>query len=160
MPGRFGARDWRGLSWRCADCKIPSIRDTVSTADSIREINCVAEMLDDISGIELSTCKALMSVMKPEDLTDVVDHLAARNEYALSQEITSSQDVGMSRLKSALQEDEVKLLLPHVNLYAYGQSAMKLYGMELTEYGGLDRWDGEPVLKQSDTTAQGGMQMM
>ena len=158
-PSRFGDCSWQDLSWRCADCKIPSIRDTISTADSIRQINNVAEMLDELSGIELSTCKALLSVMKPDDLTDVVHYLAAKDEYVLSREIASPKDVGMSRLKTALQEDEVKLLAPHVNLYAYGESAMKLYGMELTEYGGLERWDGQPVQKQSDAPAQGGMEM-
>ena len=157
---RFEARDRRDLSWRCADCKIPSIRDTVSTADSVWQINSVAEMLDKLSGVELSTCKALLSVMKPGDLTDVMDQLAAKDEYVLSRDLASPADIGMSRLKTALQEDEVKLLAPHVNLYAYGQSALNLYGMELTEYGGLERWDGLPVLRKNDAPAQGGMEMM
>ena len=66
----------------------------------------------------------------------------------------------MSRLQSALQQDEIELLAPHVNLYSYGQSATEKYGMELTEYGGLERWDGESVLKQeNDAPERGGMEM-
>ena len=161
IPDRFEARGWCDLTWRCADCKIPSLRDTISTCESILEINTAAEVLEELSGIELLTSKALVSVMKPQDLTDALALIEARNDYALERDIASPADVGMSRLQSALQQDEIELLTPHVNLYAYGESAMKLYGMELTEYGGLERWDGEPILKQeTDSLERGGMEMM
>ena len=161
IPDRFEARGWCDLTWRCADCKIPSLRDTISTCESILEINTAAEVLEELSGIELLTSKALVSVIKPQDLTDALALMEARNDYALERDITSPADVGMSRLRSALQQDEIELLAPHVNLYAYGESALEKYGMVLTEYGGLDRWDGEPVLKQeADVPERGGMEMM
>ena len=160
IPDRFEASGWCDLTWRCADCKIPSLRDTISTCESILEINTTAEVLEELSGIELLTSKALVSVMKPQDLTDALALIEARNDYALERDIASPADVGMSRLQSALQQDEVELLAPHVNLYAYGESAMKLYGMELTEYGGLERWDGQPVHAPEEEQAQtGGMEM-
>ena len=158
---RYEARGWCDLTWRCADCKIPSLRDTISTCESILEINTAAEVLKELSGIELLTSKALVSVMKPQDLTDALALIEARNDYALERDIASPADVGMSRLQSALQQDEIELLAPHVNLYAYGESAMKKYGMELTEYGGLERWDGQPVQAPQEEQAQaGGMEMM
>lgn len=160
IPDRFEARGWCDLTWRCADCKIPSLRDTISTCESILEINTAAEVLEELSGIELLTSKALVSVMKPQDLTDALALIEARNDYALERDIASPADVGMSRLQSALQQDEIELLAPHVNLYSYGESAMKLYGMELTEYGGLERWDGQPVHAPEEEHAQtGGMEM-
>ena len=161
IPDRFEARGWCDLTWRCADCRIPSMADAFSTCESITEINTAAQVLDELSGLELSTCKALISVMKPQDLTDALALIEARHDYALERDIASPADVGMSRLQSALQQDEIELLAPHVNLYAYGQSAMEKYGMELTEYGGLERWDGQPVLKQeNDAPERGGMEMM
>ena len=161
IPDRFEARGWCDLTWRCADCKIPALRDMISTCESILEINIAAEVLEELSGIELLTSKALVSVMKPQDLTDALALIDTRNDYALERDIASPADVGMSRLRSALDQDEIELLAPHVNLYAYGESTLKKYGMELTEYGGLDRWDGEPVLKQeTDSPERGGMEMM
>ena len=157
----YGVSNWGSLVWRCADCKIPSMADTFSTCGNMAEINKAAKALDGLTGIELSTCKALISVMKPQDLTDALALIEVRHDYALERDIASPADVGMSRLQSALQQDEIELLAPHVNLYAYGQSAMKKYGMELTEYGGLDRWDGEPVQAPQEEQAQtGGMEMM
>ena len=158
---RFQARGWRDLTWRCADCKIPALADMISMCESIMEINMAAEVLNELSGLDLLTSKAMIAAMQPQDLADTMALIETRYEYALLQDISSPYDVGLSRLRSALPQEELELLLPHVNLYGYGESAMKRYPLAMTEYGGLDRFDGEPVLKQeNDTPERGEMEMM
>ena len=156
----LGAQNFDFLAWRCFDCKIPALADAFSTCESIEEMNEAAWTLDGLSEMELSTCKALVEVMKPGNLAEAMSLMDQRNDYTLDQDVLSPADVGMSRLKTALPEDEITLLAPHVNLYAYGESAMKLYNMELTDYGGLERWDGQPVhAPQKEPAQEGGMEL-
>ena len=59
-----------------------------------------------------------------------------------------------------MAESDVKLLLPHVNLYAYGEALMQHQHTALTEYGLIERQDGQPIQSMEKQPSQGGMEMM
>ena len=89
IPDRFEARGWRDLTWRCADCRISALRDMISTCESIMEINMAAEVLNELSGLDLLTSKAMIAAMQPQDLADTMALIETRYEYALLQDISS-----------------------------------------------------------------------
>ena len=162
LPGRFGAQSLYDLTWRCADCRISALADAFSTWGNLEEINEAARALHELSGQRLSTYKAMLEAVGFNDLADAVELADALDEYVLTPAYTSPYDVGVDRLCTSLSKEEVELLTPHVNLYAYGEKIMEKYNMRLTDYGVLERKDGQPIQTRAELAAQerGGMEMM
>ena len=43
-----------------------------------------------------------------------------------------------------LSPEDVERLIPHLNLYNYGQELLEHFGAVLTDYGMIERRDGQP----------------
>ena len=78
------------------------------------------------------------------------------DQYILSPEFASAEDVGLSCLQTIMGEDEAALVQPHVNLYAYGASMIQRFHYSMTTYGAIERRDGEPVREVSGKQKDAG----
>ena len=58
-----------------------------------------------------------------------------------------------------LDDDEADVLMPHVSLTDYGKAVAEHDHMILTNYGGIERRDGQPILTQEQELTQGTMTM-
>lgn len=65
----------------------------------------------------------------------------------------------MSELTISLDEEEIKLLLPYLNLHQYGLAVIRQYNSVLTDYGLLERRDGQPILTNRDPVQTNEMEM-
>ncbi|MDE6590525.1 MAG: hypothetical protein K2K53_09340, partial [Oscillospiraceae bacterium] len=66
-------------------------------------------------------------------------------------------------LSLMLTKTELELLLPHVNLSQYGQTLLDADCGVLTEYGLIERNNGEPILtmgQEQSQDQQNGMELM
>ena len=45
-----------------------------------------------------------------------------------------------------MAESDAEILVPHVNLYTYGEALLQSQHAILTEYGVIERQDGQPML--------------
>ena len=158
---KIGAQSWDYLAWRCADCKIPAMADAFSTCESVAEMNEAAKKLDALSGAELLTCKAMAEIIGFQDLQDAVALMDVAEDYVLTPSYTSPIDVGKDRIRTAMDKSEAELIMPYVSLYSYGEKVMETYNMKLTDYGVLERADGQPIPGQVEQNApeRGGMEM-
>ena len=48
-----------------------------------------------------------------------------------------------------MSEDEIDLLLPHLNCGSYCTAMAEQIGAVLTPYGLVERWDGLPVIREA-----------
>lgn len=146
----LGVEEWSEVSFRCADCRAPMLRDAISTADSIAEAKRAAAALERLPEHELCKYKAVLSARGVADLTDAVSLIDTLDDYVFSPEFASYEDVGRSNIRFLMDDDEADVLLPYVRLTDYGKASAEYDHMILTGYGGIERRDGQPILTQDD----------
>ena len=166
VPKNFEARGWCDLTWRCADCRIPSLCDAISTTDNIVFINYAAMQLAEIPEEQLRGCKALIEAVSIRDLTDATMILDQRDEYVFSQQYGSPEALARGELKRVMGEENAELAIPYMDLPSYGQKLMEAHRQVMTAYGVVEREDKQPIQtmraqqeRQSQPT-MGGMEMM
>ena len=62
-------------------------------------------------------------------------------------------------LSTVLNTEDAEILIPHLNLYQYGQALIDRSGGVLTAYGLIEREDSQPVQAVENEPVQGGMEM-
>ncbi len=153
---------WSELTWRCADCRVPDLRDAFSMTDNILYANSAARQLAELSEENVIKLKGLMKVLPAgalEDALPLMDHL---EEYGMM-DCRSPEGLAQYTLEDNLSEEEIALLLQHLDCKSYAQAVIQQSGAELTPYGLLYRSDGQPVLRQEQKQSQmerGGMEMV
>lgn len=165
VPKRFEARGWCDLTWRCADCRIPSLCDAISTTDNIVFINYAAIQLAEIPKDQLKGCKALLEATQFRDLTDATMILDQRDEYVFSPQYDSPEALAKDELKRMMGDENAELAIPHLNLYRYGETLMEAHKQVMTAYGVIGRHDRQPIQTMQEQHWQtqptlGGMEMM
>lgn len=159
---RLGVENGQNVSYRCADCRVPALCDAFSTTESIARASAAALELARIPERELPKYKALLAAMDITELHEALDLAQRLDEYTLSPELTDFESIARDELNVILGEKELETLLPCVNLYQYGRALQEKYQLALTDYGGVERTDGQPLMapqEQSQPTT-GGMEMM
>ncbi len=157
----LGVEEWSEISFRCADCRAPALCDAITLADNIAHANRAALYLQRMTDTELMTCKALLSARGVADLADAINLIDTLGDYVYSPEFASYEDVGRSNIRFLLDGDEADVLLPYVNLTDYGKAVAEHDHMILTNYGGIERKDGQPILTQNAKEQRmGEMEMM
>ena len=159
---RLEVNGWSELIWRCADCRVPDLRDAFSTTDNILYANSAARQLAELSHEDVTKLKGLLktlSVGALEEAVSLMDHLG---EYEMM-DCRSSEELAGYILEDSMSEEELALLLAHLDCKSYVKAVIQQSGAELTPYGLLYRSDGQPLLRQEQKQSQmehGGMEMI
>lgn len=146
IPQTLDEPDWLDLSWRCLDCKVPSLMDAVSEARDIHAVNDFAGMLAQMNGKTLVLYKALLEAFDCRDLLRAGSLAGQTRRYTFSPQFSSPAELAKEELSALLCKPEAETILPHVNLQKYGEALIQKSGGELTGYGLIERTDGRPVL--------------
>lgn len=151
------AKTWDEVSYRCADCRAPALCDAISIAGNIAHANRAAEYLARIAECDIAKYNALLGALGITELHDALELTRRLDEYLLEQDQASYEDIARSELRFTLDEEECETLLPYVNLYQYGRALQDKYRLALTDYGSVERTDGQPLLAQEQALTQGTM---
>ena len=79
---------------------------------------------------------------EPEDVAGIAGRL---DEYILEPEHRSYKDIALSDLRAVAGEPALELLVPHVDLEAYGKAVAGSMNLVLTPYGTVSRRDCRPI---------------
>lgn len=154
------ARDWREAGWSCLDCRVPALTEMISDAgEGIDFLNCLSQRLADMEPKALTAYKALLDAVKCHDLQNAALLADTLDRYIFSPQYSSPAEVAKGELSAILCKVEAEIIMPHVNLYQYGQALIQKYGGTLTAYGLIERVDGQPVLNMEKRPQQGGMEL-
>ena len=150
---RLEVSGWSKLTWRCADCRVPDLRDAFSMTDNILYANSAARQLAELSDEDVTKLKGLVKVLPVgalEDAVPLMDHL---DEYGMMDR-RSPEELAQYILEDSLGEEDLALLLPHLDCESYTRAVIQQSGAELTPYGVLYRSDGQPVICQEHKQSQ------
>ena len=143
----------------CLDCRAPALRDMITDANSLADACRAAECLASLSDAELPKYKGLLAAMEIRDLHEAIELSQRLDDYTLSPEQSDYEDIARGQLQFLLGKRELEALLPHVNLYQYGRALQDRHQLALTDYGSVERRDGQTV-QPVERQEQVGMEMM
>ena len=154
------AWDWREVGWSCLDCRVPALTEMLSDTEvGIGVPEHIAQRLADMEPKALSAYKALLEAMECKDLQGAETLMDSLDKYIFSPQYSSPTEVAKGELSVILCDEDAATLTPHLNLYRYGQALIDRCGGILTDYGLIERTDGQPVQSIENQPKQGGMEM-
>ena len=126
---------------------IPYVEKFTDLPMELEKFNAFTEAVQDMPRSERPKLKALLEQFEVKDIGTamlLVEHL---EDYILTPKLSSPQEIAIDQLRFMTDEHSVELLLPHLNLYAYGCDVIKEDNASLTPYGLLHRADYQPMLE-------------
>ncbi len=160
LETELGDPGWLGTVLDSCDGIIPAVYDMLMSTEDVPALNRLAHKLAELESKALPAYKALLvaadcrSVQQAEQLLDTLD------EYIFSPQFSSPIDVAKGELSFVLAEQDAALITPCLNLYQYGQALIESRGGTLTDYGLIERRDGQPVQAPEQQPSQGGMELV
>ena len=158
---QLGTLKWENAVVLDYDGVIPNVADFADLPMEMNVFNSFSEAVRDIPFPErqLPKLKALLEQFEVKDIGTamlLVEHL---EDYILTPKLSSPQEIAIDQLRFMTDEHSVELLLPHVNLYAYGCDIIKEDNASLTPYGLLHRADYQPMLEPIQQSQESEMTM-
>ena len=144
---RLALDDWLEVHLECEDTAVPEMWSFTDMAyDGMEQLNRFARCLEelDMNG-ELVKFKAVAQQLQLSRLEEAIVLTGHLDEYSFELEIHSPRELARDELGVITGEKECKLLLPHLDLDAYGQDVMRRDNGVLGDYGYLARLDGQPI---------------
>ena len=147
---QLGTLNWENTVVLNYDGILPSAAFFADLPAELETFNEFAKAVQDIPFPEkqLPKLKALLEQFEVQDIGTAMlltDHLA---DYILTPEISSPQETAIDQLHFMTDDHSVELLLPYVNLFAYGNEIIKGDNAVLSPYGLLHREDYQPMQTQ------------
>ncbi|MBR2894522.1 MAG: DUF4314 domain-containing protein [Oscillospiraceae bacterium] len=139
------AASWEEVSLRCLDCRVPSLIEALSDTEHMDSPSTWAEQLAALNDQELATYKALLKTVDCKDLKTAALLLPTLDQYLLSPHLTSCYDIAKAELMTTMDRDAASLLIPYVDLYRYGKALQQQRNQEITDYGVIERRDGQSI---------------
>ena len=144
---RLALDSWQEAHLECEDTAIPEMWAFTDMAyDSMEQVNRFARCLEelDMNG-ELVKFKAVAQQLALTRLEEAIALTGHLDEYSFEPEIHSPRELARDELGVIAGEKEGKLLLPHLDLDAYGRDVMQRDNGVLGDYGYLARLDSQPI---------------
>lgn len=143
-----GAASWRDVGFQTVDSALPGFLEGMDCAGEIEILNDLALTVRDVerAGL-LPKYKAVLHAVRCTDLEEAIRLGNRLDEYLLETRTYTSADIALGELHTVLDDRTVELLKPCVDLYRFGDALIQKYGSDLTEYGLVERRDGQPVQK-------------
>lgn len=142
---RLNAASSQELWWRCIDCVIPEMRDAVSSASEIREVNRFAQTVGAMPQEQRKVYKAVLEGLRCRDLASAAAQADTLDAYLLREDIYSPSGLAKEKIRSLMDETMVDHVLTNLNLYRYGETLMAAEHCTQTGYGLLQRRDGQEL---------------
>ena len=155
---QLGRDNWHDVSYTCEDCKVPALRDAISATSAISVVDRAARTLAQFTDEKLIQYKTLLAARGFDGLADALDAADTLDEYVFSPEFASFEDIGRGEINLTMSGDTAELIMPYVNLCGFGKAVAEHDRLILTEYGGIERRDSQPIQTQrSSEQSIGGM---
>ena len=158
---QLGTLKWENTVVLDYDGVIPNVADFADQPMEMNAFNSFSEAVRDMPSPEkqIPKLKALLEQFEVRDIATAMSLTEHLEDYVLTPEISSAQETAIDQLHFMTDEHSVELLLPHVNLYAYGCEVIKEDNASLTPYGLLHRADYQPMLEPIQQSHESEMTM-
>ena len=142
----------------CADCAAPAL---IGLSGRLGTWDMLAHRLAELEvDGELPKYKAVLDATGCDDICWALSLADELDQYMLDPKCRTPEEVAESAINFVVPQREIAALLPHVNLYQYGQALVQAGGGALTGYGLIERVGHQPIQSMEQEPTQGGLEMM
>ena len=140
---------------------IPQAAEFADLPMELDAFNDFAEAVEAMPSREkqIPKLKALLEHFEVTDLATAAGLAEHIGDYILTPEISSPQEAAIDELNFTMDVHSAELLLPHENLFTYGNEIIKDDNAALTSYGLLHREDYQPMQTPVQETQEQAMTM-
>ena len=158
---QLGTLEWENAVVLDYDGVIPNAANFADLPMEMNAFNSFSGAVRDIPFPErqIPKLKALLEQFEVKDIGTAMQLVEHLEDYNLTPKLSSPQETAIDQLRFMTDEHSVELLLPHVNLYAYGCDIIKEDNASLTPYGLLHRADYQPMLEPIQQSYESEMTM-
>lgn len=145
---QLGTLNWENTVVLNYDGILPNAAFFADLPTELEAFNEFAKAVQDIPFPEkqLPKLKALLKQFEVQDIETAMGLTEHLDDYVLTPEISSPQETAIDQLHFMTDDHSAELLLPHVNLFAYGNEIIREDNAVLSPYGLLHRADYQPML--------------
>lgn len=158
---QLGTLNWENTVVLNYDGILPNAAFFADLPSELEAFNEFAKAVQDIPFPEkqLPKLKALLKQFEVQDIETAMGLTEHLDDYVLTPEISSPQETAIDQLHFMTDDHSAELLLPHVNLFAYGNEIIREDNAVLSPYGLLHRADYQPMLSPMQETQKMEMKM-
>ena len=158
---QLGTLEWENAVVLDYDGVIPNAANFADLPMEMNAFNSFSGAVRDIPfpDRQIPKLKALLEQFEVKDIGTAMQLVEHLEDYNLTPKLSSPQETAIDQLHFMTDEHSVELLLPHVNLYAYGCDIIKEDNASLTPYGLLLRADYQPMLEPIQQSHESEMTM-
>lgn len=158
---QLGTLEWENAVVLDYDGVIPNAANFADLPMEMNAFNSFSGAVRDIPFPErqIPKLKALLEQFEVKDIGTAMQLVEHLEDYNLTPKLSSPQETAIDQLRFMTDEHSVELLLPQVNLYAYGCDIIKEDNASLTPYGLLHRADYQPMLEPIQQSYESEMTM-
>ena len=158
---QLGTLNWENTVVLNYDGILPNAAFFADLPTELEAFNELAAAVRDMSSPEkqLPKLKALLKQFEVRDIATAISLTEHLEDYILTPNLSSPQETAIDQIHFMTDNYSAKLLISHVNLYAYGCDIIKEDNATLTPYGLLHRADYQPMLSPMQETQKMEMKM-
>ena len=145
---QLGTLNWENTVVLDYDGILPNAAFFADLPTELEAFNVLAAAVRDMPSPEkqLPKLRALLKQFEVQDIATAISLTECLDDYVLTPEISSPQETAIDQLHFMTDDHSAELLLPHVNLFAYGNEIIREDNAVLSPYGLLHRADYQPML--------------
>ena len=158
---QLGTLKWENAVVLDYDGVIPNAANFADLPMEMNAFNSFSGAVRDIPfpDRQIPKLKALLEQFEVKDIGTAMQLVEHLEDYNLMPKLSSPQETAIDQLHFMTDEHSVELLLPHVNLYAYGCDIIREDNAVLSPYGLLHRADYQPMLEPIQQSHESEMTM-
>ena len=158
---QLGTLEWENAVVLDYDGVIPNAANFADLPMEMNAFNSFSGAVRDIPfpDRQIPKLKALLEQFEVKDIGTAMQLVEHLKDYNLTPKLSSPQETAIDQLHFMTDEHSVELLLPHVNLYAYGCDIIREDNAVLSPYGLLHRADYQPMLEPIQQSHESEMTM-
>ena len=155
---KLGAKDWYNVAVSIWDSPVPRLNHTIYPSGETPQILELAQRLQelDVEG-KLTAYKALLEHFDCQDISQAVSLADTVDEYIFQPQTSSPEDVAMGELNVMVGSECVADFAQYVDLQAFGSALLERDHAAITNYGLIERKDGQPIQAMEQGSVQEGM---
>ena len=137
--------DWTSVSAVCLDCKVPAIGEMLAGLNNPEHASRVAIVMNRLTAEQAVVCDALLEAVPCPDLAAAIIMMRSVDAYTLTPELSTPAEYAKRDLLNLVGEESAQFLIPCVDLNVYGSHLLSKGTAAMTEYGAIQRKDGQPL---------------
>lgn len=143
---KLGAKDWYNVAIAIWDSPILRLNHELYPSGEAPQLLELAHCLQTLDGLgQLPKYKAVLEISNCTELTQMIGLAGRLDEYLFEPRTGSPEAVAREELGVIVSSQDLKTLLPHIDLTGYGRALLERDQAVITEYGLLKREHSQQI---------------